>query len=115
MKLEKQELKPWIRKIAQDMFPQRGKYKYDHDEVEALLIAVGNKHSQEIQTAVQKEREKSNKKELTHLGIYHWLLGQNGDFPVKPEGSGTWYWRNELREKLISKGILKSITKDTKD
>jgi hypothetical protein len=32
--------------------------------------------------------------------IIKWLLGEFGDFPVRQEGEGAYYWRDELRKRL---------------
>ena len=39
-----------------------------------------------------------------HIEIYKWLLGY-GDFPLKKDGEGNFYWRKHLRDKLADIGM----------
>lgn len=32
--------------------------------------------------------------------IFAWLLGEKGEFPMKPENGGNYWWRTELRRKI---------------
>ena len=40
----------------------------------------------------------------TYIHIFRWLLGYT-DFPIKKEKDGNFYWRKELRKKLLDIGI----------
>lgn len=39
-----------------------------------------------------------NKKEVA--GIFRWLLGEQGNFPVPKMSEGQFYWRRHLRKRL---------------
>jgi hypothetical protein len=37
--------------------------------------------------------------------VFHWLLGETNDWPAKKVRDGQFYWRTNLRKRLLSMGI----------
>lgn len=68
---------------------------------QALLDALAAKdlRIKELELEKQNDCSLAEQQLAAKEAVVLWLLGENGDFPVRPDGAGLYWWRSELRKR----------------